>query len=219
MIRAGAYLLLIASPALALEWVVDASAGIRSTGTVDIAALADSKDYGAADDSGPAHLGLLLTGGVRAFDRVEVLLSAGIAIGGIALDAMETRYFETEPQPIGSTATVELNGALMWSVAPAPRWRLLAGLSGGLHSMNASSRAGGARVTSVRSGVAAAARIPMLPDATRAAGHLQLWADYSLHLPTLVRVRSGETTLFESGDPVGSFTSLAVLVGYGLTFK
>lgn len=217
--RILALTVMLASPAAAVEWIVDAAVSTRATSDVDLAELGGSTDYGAANDAGPMHLGVLVTGGVRAFDTVEVLVSAGIALGGIALGAVEERYFESEDQALGGTSTIELNGALMWSHAPADRWRVLAGVSSGVHAMNAASPAGNARVASFRTGVAAALRIPMPPDRYAASGHLQLWTDYSLHLPMRVLVETGNSELVESTDPSGSFTSAAFLIGYGFTFR
>lgn len=219
MIRVVLLVSCLVAPAGAVELLVGASLGFRHASEVDLAALGESGDYGAANDASPGSLGVYFAAGVRPVDFLEVQVSAGLGIGGLALAQIEERYYDSEAQPIGSTLSAEAGGAVLWSYDLSDRWRLLVGPSAAAHVMSAASPVGSGRVSSLRLGAAGALRFAIPPNRPRVGGHLQLWVDYSLHLPRHVEVGSGDTSQVESSDPQGNFTSLAFLLGYGLTFR
>ncbi len=219
MIRTLLFLACLATPAWALELVVDAAVGFRHVNEIDLAALGESGEFGSANDASPGQLGFFFAAGVRPVDFLEVQISAGIAIVGLALGHVEERYFDSDEAAIGSSLAVEAGGAAMWSHDLADRWTVLVGPSAAAHAMSAASPVGSARVSSLRLGAAGAVRYAIAPNAKRVWGHLQLWTDYSLHLPQHVDVGSGDTAKIENSDPSGNFTTLAFLLGYGMTFR
>jgi hypothetical protein len=212
--------LLCAAQANAMEWQAGAGLTLRHAGEVDLADQASAGGYGSGSDTSPGQLGLQLTAGLRPLEAFEVGVDASIAVGGLSLGEVERRYLGSDPQPIGSSATVELGGALRYVPALGADTRLLLGAAGGWERMAASSPAGDARLDSAALGpeVGVRWRAARLGDSVD--GDLQFRIDARWHLPTRVRVSRSQTdVLFEDASPADPFWSVGVSVTWLFGFR
>lgn len=100
-----------AAPPNGLELSAGASLTGRYTTKVDLAQLAGASDSGSGNDLGPPTLGVELTGGLN-LPLAELGVGAWLAVGGLSLGRIESRYLGGSHTQVGSSLDAGLEGAL-----------------------------------------------------------------------------------------------------------
>lgn len=201
-------------PRRAVGFYVGGGPRAQVTTAIDLAALAGSDAFGEGDDTSPLALGFAFGGGLVLGDW-ELGAQALLALGGLNLSRVEERYFDAEPQPLGSMLTASLEGAARHLWRLAPDFELAAGLGAGYLLMSAASPAGSAFFRAITVGPEVGARYRLHGRRGAGGGWIGVAFDGRLLLPVVAEARGGGAAKFEL-DGIGDATWLG---GGGVSYR
>ncbi|MGK0362311.1 MAG: hypothetical protein ACI9U2_004632 [Bradymonadia bacterium] len=210
---------LVSSAAADVRYHLSFSVFGRSVPSLDLAAKAEVRDFGAADDAGALSMGVLASLGVEV-SRIEIGIDHAQGAGGLDQGTIDQRYFGGGDEPTIGATTTETGAHVWWVIRYSPDLQFMVGPHVRWLGMVTSSDAGKARVKALGVGGQVGLRARTNKITANLDGSLRVMGSLHGNYPLRVSVRSAETgVLFENNDPAGLFADYGVSVGYCLTFK
>lgn len=190
----------------------------RSVPSLDLAAKAEERGFGSADDAGALSMGVLASFGVE-FSRIEIGIDHAQGAGGLDQGAIDQRYFGGGDAPTIGATTTETGAHVWWIMRQSADLQFMAGPHVRWLGMITSSDAGKARVKALGVGGQLGMRMRVNQFTPNLDGSLRVMGSVHGNFPLHVSVRSDAGVLFENNDPAGLFADYGLSVGYCLTFK